>query len=174
MALHDLSFAGTFVIDAAEMKQSVDYHAVKLGHVISADSFSIGAHGIERYKHIATHASATGIVEGDYVSVIVMLQVLPVDLYYLVVVTEDVSQRSVSPRGATYPHGCSRQQVIPRRHTAIVSLFPYLLIRLLTKVTFFSEKLNFRSSAIFLSLGPKLSKTALSPIFQPFIQILSH
>ena len=48
VALHDLAFARSLVIDAAQMEHSVDYHAEQFIVVSRPDLLGIGGHGVER------------------------------------------------------------------------------------------------------------------------------
>lgn len=101
MALHNLAFAGAFVVDAAKMKQSVDNHAMQLRHIFSPDSLSIAGHSVERNEHIAADAPAMRIIERYDIGKIVMIQKLPVDLDDFPVITENICEGAEDTRMIT-------------------------------------------------------------------------
>ena len=90
-SLHNGAFAGSFVVDAAQVQHAVYDNTVQLLVVLSALLLGVGAHGVERYHDVAVQPVALCVVEGDNVGVEVVLQVLPVHLQYLLVVGEEIA-----------------------------------------------------------------------------------
>lgn len=109
MGFHDLALAGPFVVDAAEVEDSVDDGAVKLLDRIGVERLGIGAHRVEADEDIARDLVAARIVEGDHVRVIVMLEILPVHLQNLLVRAEDVADvaRLLAVRGCHLLDPCA-------------------------------------------------------------------
>ena len=52
--------------------------------------FSIGGNRVERYIDVAIHACARGIIKGDDVGIVVVLEKLLIDSKDLLVVAEDI------------------------------------------------------------------------------------
>ena len=52
--------------------------------------FSIGCNRVERYINIAIHACARGIIKGDDVGIVVVLEKLLIDSENLLVIAEDI------------------------------------------------------------------------------------
>ena len=52
--------------------------------------FGIGGNRVERYVNIAIHACARGIIKGDDVGIVVVLEKLLIDSKDLLVVAEDI------------------------------------------------------------------------------------
>ena len=52
--------------------------------------FGIGCNGVERYIDVAIHACARGIIKGDDVGIVVVLEKLLIDSKDLLVVAEDI------------------------------------------------------------------------------------
>ena len=50
----------------------------------------VGGNGVERYVNIAIHACARGIIKGDDVGIVVVLEKLLIDSKDLLVVAEDI------------------------------------------------------------------------------------
>ena len=96
---HDFALARTLVVDAAQVQDAMDDDAVQLGVIRGIELFGIGAHRVEADKQVARNAVSFGIVEGDDVGVIIVLQVLAVHLQYLLIGAEDVGYfgRRLSP-----------------------------------------------------------------------------
>lgn len=97
MALHDLTFARTFIVDPAQMQNPVDYDAHQFAPVWLTKLIGIGADSIERYDDIAGYSALVGIIESDYVGIVIMIEKLAVDLQYLFVVAEKVAYLPHSP-----------------------------------------------------------------------------
>lgn len=89
-SLHLFTFTGSLVIYTAQVQDAMNDDAVKLALILLAELFGIGTHGIEADKEVTTDDIALGIVKGDDVGVIVVLQVLAVHFQYPLVITEDV------------------------------------------------------------------------------------
>lgn len=95
MTLHNLSFAGAFVVDSAQVEHPVDNHTEKLGDKIAFHRFGIALYGVDGYKHVAADSTPVGVIDGDDVSVVIVRKKLAVDIEYLLVVTEDVSEGQI-------------------------------------------------------------------------------
>ncbi len=109
LGFHDFAFARAFVVDATEVENAVDDDAVELFFVTGANIFGIGAHGVERDEEVAADAVALGVVEGDDVRVVVVLQELAVDFEDFFVVNEDVGDvpaAFVMSSGNGFDPGC--------------------------------------------------------------------
>ena len=52
--------------------------------------FGIGGNRVERYVNISIHACARGIIKGDDVGIVVVLEKLLIDSENLLVVAEDI------------------------------------------------------------------------------------
>ena len=52
--------------------------------------FGIGYNGVERYVNIAIHACARGIIKGDDVGIVVVLEKLLIDSKDLLIIAEDI------------------------------------------------------------------------------------
>lgn len=90
MALHDLALSGALVIDAAEMEDAVDYHAVQLREIRGAYALGIRGHSIERNEHVSAYELASAIIEGDYVCIVVVAQKLAIDFNDAVIVAKHI------------------------------------------------------------------------------------
>ena len=55
-----------------------------------ANLFGIGCNGVERYVNIAIHACARGIIKGDDVGIVVVLEKLLIDGENLLIIAEDI------------------------------------------------------------------------------------
>ena len=100
---HDFAFAGTFVVDAAEVEDAVNDDAVELlvvggaekGGIVRGDELlAVRQHGVEADEHIAAYHIGAAVVEGDDVRKIVMAKELVVDDKDVFVVAERVAQRA--------------------------------------------------------------------------------
>ena len=81
-----------FIINAAQMEHSMHYHAMELLIIIGVLQGGIAAHCVEADKYIAIDYMAFGVVEGYDVGIVVVGEVLTIDLQYLLVVAEHISQ----------------------------------------------------------------------------------
>ncbi len=90
-SLHDFALTGSLIVDAAEMEYAVDDGAMQLLIVFGGKLLAIAPHGVEADEEVATDDVALGVVEGDDVGVVVVLQELAVDLEDTLVVAEDVA-----------------------------------------------------------------------------------
>ena len=68
----------------------MDDDTVQLVDERCAYLFGIGCNGVERYVNIAIHACARGIIKGDDVGIVVVLEKLLIDGEDLLVVAEDI------------------------------------------------------------------------------------
>ena len=55
-----------------------------------ANLFGVGGNRVERYVNIAIHACARGIIKGDDVGIVVVLEKLLIDGENLLIVAEDI------------------------------------------------------------------------------------
>lgn len=90
-SLHDFALAGSLVVDAAEVEYTVYDDAVQLLIIFGGKLLAVALHRVETDEEVATDDIALGIVEGDDVGVVVVLQELAVDLEDALVVAEDVA-----------------------------------------------------------------------------------
>ena len=91
VSLHDLAFSGAFVVDAAEVEDTVNDGTVELLIVGGVESFGISLYRVEADKQVSGDLVATGIVERDDIRIIIMLKVLAVYFQYLFIGAEDVA-----------------------------------------------------------------------------------
>ena len=68
----------------------MDDDTVQLVDERCAYLFGIGGNGVERYVNVAIHACARGIIKGDDVGIVVVLEKLLIDGKDLLVVAEDI------------------------------------------------------------------------------------
>jgi len=87
---HQFALAGPFVVDAAQVEYAVYDDAVQFVLVVLPELLGIGLDGVKADEEVSADAVALGVVEGDDVGVVVVLQVLAVHLQYALVVAEDV------------------------------------------------------------------------------------
>lgn len=97
MALHNLTFTRTFVVDPTQMQNAVDDDAHQFAPIWLAKLIGIRADCIERYDDIAGDSTLIGVIESDYVGIVIMIEKLAVDLQYLFVVAEKVAYLPHSP-----------------------------------------------------------------------------
>ena len=68
----------------------MDDDTVQLVDERCAYLFGIGCNGVERYVNVAIHACARGIIKGDDVGIVVVLEKLLINSKDLLVVAEDI------------------------------------------------------------------------------------
>ena len=68
----------------------MDDDTVQLVYERCAYLFSIGGNRVERYIDVAIHACARGIIKGDDVGIVVVLEKLLIDSKDLLVIAEDI------------------------------------------------------------------------------------
>ena len=68
----------------------MDDDTVQLVDERCAYLFGVGCNGVERYVNIAIHACARGIIKGDDIGIVVVLEKLLIDSKDLLVVAEDI------------------------------------------------------------------------------------
>ena len=68
----------------------MDDDTVQLVEERCANLFSVGGNRVKRYVNIAIHACARGIIKGDDVGIVVVLEKLTIDGENLLVVAEDI------------------------------------------------------------------------------------
>ena len=68
----------------------MDDDTVQLVDERCAYLFGIGCNGVERYINITIHACARGIIKGDDVGIVVVLEKLLIDSKDFLVVAEDI------------------------------------------------------------------------------------
>ena len=83
MALHNLTFARTFVVDPTQMQNAVDDDAHQFAPIWLVDEIKL--------------EQLNGVIESDYVGIVIMIEKLAVDLQYLFVVAEKVAYLPHSP-----------------------------------------------------------------------------
>lgn len=88
--LHDFTLARAFVINSAQMEQTVRYDTMKL--TIGRDSKfqGIAGHGVKRDENLAVEFRATAIVKRDNVGVIIVMDKLTVHVEDTPVITKHV------------------------------------------------------------------------------------
>ena len=90
LRFHYFSFARSLVVDATKVEDAVDDDAVQFPFIRLVELFGIGSHSVQADKEVARNAVPFGLVEGDDIRVIIMLQVLTVYFQYLLVRAEDI------------------------------------------------------------------------------------
>lgn len=90
MGLHDLTFAGTFVVYAAKMEYAVDDNTQQFSIITCADRHRIGRYSVERYEDITLDELAMSVVESNDIGVIIVIEELSVDIENLVVIAKDI------------------------------------------------------------------------------------
>ena len=81
---------GGFVGLACKVEQAVDDDTVQFVEERCTHLFGVGGNGVERYVNIAVYTRARGIIKGDDIRIIVVLQELTVHCQNLLVVAEDI------------------------------------------------------------------------------------
>ena len=81
---------GGFVGLAREVKKTVDDDTVQFVEERCAYLFGVGGNRVERYIDIAVHACARGIIKGDDVGIVVVLEKLLIDGKNLLIIAEDI------------------------------------------------------------------------------------
>ena len=81
---------GGFVGLASEVEQAVDDDTVQFVKERCAYLLGVGGNRVERYVNIAIHACARGIIKGDDVGIVVVLEKLLIDGEDLLVIAEDI------------------------------------------------------------------------------------
>ncbi len=91
VGLHELAFPRSFIVDAAEVEDTVDDGTVEFLVVGSVEGFGISLHRVETDKQVAGDLIAARIIERDDIRIIIMLEVLAVYFQNLLVGAEDVA-----------------------------------------------------------------------------------
>ena len=91
VGLHELAFPRSFIVDAAEVEDTVDDGTVEFLVVGSVEGFGISLHRIEADKQVAGDLIAARVIERDDIRIIIMLEVLAVYFQNLLVGAEDVA-----------------------------------------------------------------------------------
>ena len=94
MGFHDFALARAFVVDAAEVEDAVDDYAAEFAFVGLTNLIGVGGNGFERNEHVAVDLAAAGVVEGDDVGEVVVLQKLPIHLQNFFIAAEDITERA--------------------------------------------------------------------------------
>ena len=68
----------------------MDDDTVQLVDERCANLFGVGGNRVERYVNIAIHACARGIIKGDDVGIVVVLEKLLIDSKDLLIIAEDI------------------------------------------------------------------------------------
>lgn len=89
-SLHDFAFAGTLVVDAAQVQDAVDDDAEKFCFIRGFKLHGVGPYGIQADEQVARQPFPFTVVEGDDICIIIVLQVLSVHLQNLFVRAEYV------------------------------------------------------------------------------------
>ena len=87
--LHYFAFAGSFVVDAAQMEYAVYDDAAQFVVILLAELLGIGAYGVETDNQVAVNAVALVVVESDDVSIVMMIEGPDVDVENVRVGTEN-------------------------------------------------------------------------------------
>lgn len=87
---HDFAFAGSLVVDAAQVQDAVDNDAVQFAFVRLVELLGVGAHGVQADEQVACDAVSFAIIEGDDIGVVIVLQVLSIHLQDFFIRAEDV------------------------------------------------------------------------------------
>ena len=66
-------------------------YAVKLLLIVSALLDSIATHSIKANKNIAMDDGTLGIIESNYVGIVIVGEILTIDLEYFFVIAEDIA-----------------------------------------------------------------------------------
>lgn len=77
------------VVISDKMEDTMYYDPVKLIRELGTVKHGIFAHGIHAYEKIAGENVALAIVKSDYVSKIIVMQILLVDVQYIIVRAEN-------------------------------------------------------------------------------------
>lgn len=88
--LHYFSFAGTFVVYAAEMQHAVDDHSHQFVAVGCGLQNCVRRDGVERDEYVSSEEFSSAVVESDYVGVVVVVQEFYVYFQDFFIVAEDV------------------------------------------------------------------------------------
>ena len=81
---------GSLIRLTREMQQAVDNNTMQLVKKWHTHLFGIGGNRVQRNINIAIHACARGIIKGDDVGIVVVLEKLLIDSKDLLVVAEDI------------------------------------------------------------------------------------
>lgn len=81
----------------------MDNHPMQFTAKCSADKLGIGSYSIKRNIHIAGNDTAGSIIEGYYISVIIMAEKLPVDTQDSLVIAENIPE-SADFKTVTFSH----------------------------------------------------------------------
>lgn len=95
--LHNFPFAGTFIVNAAKMKNAVDNYAQKFVIVGRTDSDGIGSDSVERDEYIAANETPGSIVKSDNIGEVVMIEKLLIDLENASIVTKNICESTGAP-----------------------------------------------------------------------------
>ena len=87
-----MAFAWAFVVDATKVEHAVDNHAEEFFVVGCALFYAVAPHRVEADEEVAADDCTLGVVEGDDVCEIIVVEVLAVDFKNFVVVNKDVGQ----------------------------------------------------------------------------------
>lgn len=92
MSFHHLTLTRPLVVDTTQVQDTVNYNALQLSRIITADELGIGSYRVERYEHIAAQQLAASVIERDDIGKVVVLKILQIDLKNLRVVAEYISK----------------------------------------------------------------------------------
>lgn len=84
--LHDFPFAGAFVVDAAQMENTMNNNTMQFPIIIVVGKLlGIGTYGIQANEKVTVQTVAFAVVESDDIRIIIMLQILAVHFQNLFV-----------------------------------------------------------------------------------------
>ena len=79
-----------FISLSCEMQKSVDNNAMELVEKSGSHLFGIAFYSVERDEDVSIYARARGVIKGDDVGIVVVLEELAVDGKNLFIVAEDI------------------------------------------------------------------------------------
>ena len=88
---HDFALTWSLVVDATQVENAMNNHAVQLLIVWSAELIGICKYGIDRDDDVAADSLAFAIIKGDDVCVVVVTQILIVYFENLLIVNEKIA-----------------------------------------------------------------------------------
>ena len=118
MTSHHLTLTRAFIVDTAQMQNTVYDNPMKLFVIIGSELFRIGTDSIHADKYITAYFIALGIVKRNHIGIIVMLQISLIHFENFLIGTKDIGYIAAFlplPRSdTTYPIG--RFSLFYRRH----------------------------------------------------------
>lgn len=97
MLFHDLTFAGSFIVDAAQMQYSVDDHTEQFSIIRFSPTLCIGCDGFEGDEHIAVDLATARVIESNNICVIIVGEEFSINIEYFFVVTKNICKLADYP-----------------------------------------------------------------------------